>query len=129
MGFAIDMARLKTDWILFSTIVALVCFGLVMVYSSSSATAVMRYHWEPYHFSLRQACWAIASCAVMMFVLRIDYRQMNSPAFAFSGLAIVLGLLVVVYFVGAKHRWFGIPGIGAIQPSEFAKPAFVLFLA
>lgn len=123
------MARLRTDWILFLTIVGLVCFGLVMVYSSSSATAVMRYGWQPYHFIVRQICWAIGSLVVMMYVKRMDYRLMNSPAFAFSGLAVVLGLLVAVYFVGAKHRWFGIPGIGAIQPSEFAKPAFVLFLA
>ena len=37
------MARLKTDWILFLTILAMVAFGLVMVYSASSAIAELRY--------------------------------------------------------------------------------------
>ena len=36
------MARLKTDWILFLTILAMVAFGLVMVYSASSAIAELR---------------------------------------------------------------------------------------
>ena len=38
-----NMARLKTDWILFLTILAMVGFGLVMLYSASSAVAELRY--------------------------------------------------------------------------------------
>ena len=38
------MAKLKTDWILFLTILAMVGFGLVMLYSASSAVAELRYH-------------------------------------------------------------------------------------
>ena len=41
------MARLRTDWILFLTIVAMVFFGLVMLYSASSAVAELRYHVAP----------------------------------------------------------------------------------
>jgi cell division protein FtsW len=42
----------------------------------------------------------------------------------------VLALLVAVIFADPRtHRWFRIPGIGSLQPSEFAKPAFILFLA
>ncbi len=65
-----------------------------------------------------------------MYFKRTDYRRMNTPAWAFSGLGIVLGLLVLVYFVDpAAHRWFKLPGVGSFQPSEFAKPALILFLA
>ena len=35
--------RLKTDWILFFTIVIMVCFGMVIVYSASSVMAELKY--------------------------------------------------------------------------------------
>src|SRR6266446_10024948 len=124
------MARLRTDWILFLTIVAMVFFGLVMLYSASSAVAELRYHVAPYYFVVRQIGWAAVSFPILMYFKRFDYRRLNSPAWAFSGLGVVLGLLVVVYFFDLKsHRWFRIPGLGSLQPSEFAKPVLILFLA
>src|SRR4029077_21249508 len=55
---------------------------------------------------------------------------LNTPAWAFSGLGIVIALLVIVYFVDShSHRWFKISGLGSFQPSEFARPALILFLA
>jgi cell division protein FtsW len=123
------MARLKTDWILFLTILVMVGFGLVMLYSASSAVAELRYHFPPYHFVVRQLAWAVFSFVVLMYFKRRDYRSMNTPAWAFSGLGIVLGLLVVVYFADPRaHRWLQFMGMG-FQPSEFAKPALILFLA
>jgi cell division protein FtsW len=124
------MARLRTDWVLFLTIVAMVGFGLVAVYSASSAVAELRYHVAPYFFVVRQLGWAAFSFLVLMYFKRTDYRRMNTPAWAFSGLGIVLGLLVIVYFADPRaHRWFRLAGIGSFQPSEFAKPALILFLA
>ena len=124
------MARLRTDWILFLTIVAMVGFGLVMLYSASSAIAELRYHVAPYYFVVRQVGWAAFSFLILMYFKRADYRRMNSATWAFSGLAVVVGLLVIVYFADARtHRWFRFPGLGSFQPSEFAKPALILFLA
>src|ERR1019366_5986062 len=124
------MARLRTDWILFLTIVAMVGFGLVMLYSASSALAELRYHVAPYYFVVRQIGWAAVSFIVLMYFKRTDYRRMNSPAWAFSALGLVLTLLVLVYFADPRqHRWFKLAGIGSFQPSEFAKPALILFLA
>ena len=123
------MARLKTDWILFLTILAMVAFGLVMVYSASSAIAEIRNGVAPYYFAVRQLGWALVSFFALMYFKRLDYRRLNTPAWAFSGLGIVLGLLVMVYFFGTRHRWFRFAGLGSFQPSEFAKPALIIFLA
>ncbi len=124
------MAKLKTDWILFLTILAMVGFGLVMLYSASSAVAELRYHLPPYHFVVRQLAWAVGSFLVLMYFKKRDYREMDTPAWAFSGLGIVLCALVLVYFADPRaHRWFQIKGLGSFQPSEFAKPALILFLA
>ncbi len=124
------MARLRTDWILFLTIVAMVGFGMVMLYSASSAVAELRYHVPPYYFVVRQLAWAVVSFLVLMYFKRRDYRSLNTPGWAFSGLGIVLGSLVVVWFADPRsHRWFDVKGVGSVQPSEFAKPALILFLA
>jgi cell division protein FtsW len=124
------MARLKTDWILFLTVLAMVGFGLVVLYSASSAVAELRYRVEPYHFFVRQMVWAVLSFLALMYFKRRDYRAMNTPAWAFSGLGIVLTMLVAVYFADPRaHRWFRLAGLGSFQPSEFAKPALIIFLA
>ena len=124
------MAKLKTDWILFLTILAMVGFGLVMLYSASSAVAELRYHVPPYHFVVRQLAWAVGSFLILMYFKKRDYREMDTHAWAFSGLGIVLCALVLVYFADPRaHRWFQIKGLGSFQPSEFAKPALILFLA
>jgi len=66
------MAKLKTDWVLFLTILAMVGFGLVMLYSASSAVAELRYNVEPYYFCVRQIGFAIASFLILMIIgLRI----------------------------------------------------------
>lgn len=124
------MTRLKPDNILFGTILAMVAFGIVMLYSASSAVAELRYNYASYYFVIRQVGWAVISFGVLMYFKRLDYRKLNTPAWAFSGLGIVLVMLLLVYVVdGEKHRWFKLRGIGSFQPSEFAKPALILFLA
>jgi cell division protein FtsW len=124
------MTKLKTDQILFITVLAMVAFGIVMLYSASSAVAELRYDLPPYYFVIRQLGWAVGSFVVLMWFKRMDYRRMNTAAWAFSGLGIVLTALLLVFFADPKnHRWFKFPGIGSLQPSEFAKPALILFLA
>jgi cell division protein FtsW len=120
--------RVRTDWTLFFTIVIMVCFGLLMVYSASSVTADIRFH-SVSHFLVRQLGWAIISFFALMWLKRRDYHRWQSERWAFVPLGIVLILLVVVYFWDwSTHRWFKM-GVASFQPSEFAKPALAIFLA
>jgi cell division protein FtsW len=121
--------RLKTDWILFFTILGLVCFGLVMIYSSSSMIAEIKFHVSDRHFVLKQLGWAVFSFVLLLWAKKSDYRRWNSPKVAFAGIGIVLLLLLVVYITDSgTHRWLH-AGLFSVQPSEFAKPALALFLA
>ncbi len=120
--------RVKTDWVLFGCILGMVCFGLVMVYSASSVVARMRFGYSGYYI-VRQVAWAAFGLVVMMVLMRFDYRRLNSPAWAFASIGAVVAMLVLVYFVDSRaHRWLRVGPIG-IQPSEFAKPALIVFLA
>jgi cell division protein FtsW len=121
--------RLKTDWILFLTVLCLVCFGLVMVYSASSIVAELKYHVSSTYFFVRQLGWAVFSFLILLYCMKRDYRRWNDPRCAFAGLGVVLLLLLLVYFTdGSSHRWLK-AGPLSLQPSELAKPALALFLA
>ena len=123
--------RLKTDWILFGAVVAMVAFGLLMLYSASSVNAQMDPKFQNgWHFVLRQLGWAATSAFVMMTLKRTSYRKFQDPPVAFGVIGVVLVLLLIVYFVdSAHHRWLRLGGPIGVQPSELAKPALVIFLA
>lgn len=120
--------RLRTDWILFVTIVVMVAVGLVVMYSASSMIAQVKFHSNTY-FLARQLFWAVAAFAALMYFKRRDYRTLKNPTWAFASLGVVLMLLVAVYFLDSRaHRWIRLAGL-SLQPSEFAKPALAVFLA
>ena len=120
--------RLKTDWILFSTVLAMVSFGLVILYSASSIMAQLRYG-SAWHVVIRQAAWAVVAVVVMMALKRTSYRKFQNPAVALPAIGVALLLLAVVYVAdSAHHRWLHL-GPMSLQPSELAKPALVVFLA
>ena len=120
--------RVSMDWTLFFTVAAMVALGLIMIYSASSITAQALYNKPPYYFLLMQLAWAAAGFIALMVLRRFDYRRLRRPEWAFGPLAVVIFLLPIAYLVDPRHRWIPL-GFGNIQPSEFAKPAMVIFLA
>src|SRR5579872_3710296 len=121
--------KLKTDRVLFITIVVMVFFGAVMLYSASSVMAQLKYG-SSWHFFYRQLAWMALAISVMMVLKRTNYRKLQNPAVAFPAVGIALMLLFVVYFADPNHhRWIRLGSVMGIQPSELAKPALVIFLA
>jgi cell division protein FtsW len=120
--------RLKTDWILFTTVVLMVLFGALMIYSASSVVADIRMG-KSYYFAVRQLVWIAIAIPLMMFMKRLNYRKLQTPAVAFTAMGLVMILLAVVYLADPnQHRWIRLGPVG-VQPSEFTKPALALFLA
>jgi cell division protein FtsW len=126
-----DVARkLKSDKVLFTSTLLLVCASVVMVYSASAIVALERYQ-QANLFLTKQALWAVLGVAVLAIAMRVDYRTYRNEPFIWGVLAVVGVLLVGVLFsppVNGTSRWFGLGGLG-IQPSELAKLACVLFTA
>lgn len=116
------------DFVLFMTTVILVCIGLIMVFSSSSVTANLRYN-DPYYFFKRQLVWAIIAFGAMWVVMKINYLRLKD--FAVPALILALVCLVVVLFmpeVKGSSRFLGV-GPFRFTPSEMTKLCMVLFLA
>jgi cell division protein FtsW len=122
--------KLKSDKILFTATLLLVCASIVMVYSASALVALERFQ-QPYLFLVKQGLWTVLGLAMLGIAMRVDYRTYRNETFMWSALGVVGVLLVAVLFsapVNGTRRWFGIGGLG-IQPSELAKIACILFTA
>ena len=105
----------------------LVCFGLVMIYSASSISAMTSEDmgYNPFYYVQRQLGFAAAGVALAFIVSRIDYRavvrnfQVPIWIMTFGMLAIIFTPIAGADAYGAT-RWISI-GPFSFQPSEFAK--------
>jgi cell division protein FtsW len=111
--------------------VALTCFGLVMVYSSSSVMAAAKYQ-DGFHFLKRQGLFSLAGFALLAGFMRFDYhrwRKLAVPGLLCSAVALIL---VLVPGIGAQvngaSRWIQLPGFN-FQPAEAVKVAMVIYVA
>lgn len=120
----------EVDRPLLIVIIALVCIGSVMIFSSSYAYAETKFD-DSYYFARSQIGFALAGILIMAFIARVlDYRVLKSFAYIFY--AIALGLNYLVPFFGqtvkGATRWFVIFGV-QFQPSELLKFGLVLACA
>lgn len=122
--------HLQNDHYLFGVILLLVLFGLLMVFSASAVVAE-RIHGASYYFLKRQFLAVLIGLAGMLLFMQLDYQRFRHPAIVLGFLSLVLVALVAVLFSGQRantNRFFSLWGF-SLQPSEFAKPALILFLA
>lgn len=117
------------DSFLLFVVLALLVFGLVMVFSASYADAQSRYG-DSYYFIKRQSIMVALGLIFMTVASRIPlrtYKWLAVPAYCASAL-----LLVAVLFMGdsggGAQRWIEI-GTLRFQPSEIAKYTLILTLA
>ena len=126
------------DYSLLFLILFLVCFGLVMIYSTSSYNA-QRIHGDAAYYLAKQALLGGAGILIMLFVSKVDYRLYTKklpiirirPITILYFLCILLQVYVIIFgeeTKGAK-RWIDIVGIGRFQPSELSKIAVILVTA
>ncbi|MGB4658169.1 MAG: putative peptidoglycan glycosyltransferase FtsW [Mobilitalea sp.] len=126
------------DYSLLFLVLFLVCFGLVMIYSTSSYTA-QKEMLDPTYYLERQALFAGAGIMVMLFVSKIDYHLIfkNLPLIKIKPVIILyvvcMFLQVYVLFFGklinGARRWISLGSLGRFQPSELSKIAVILFTA
>jgi cell division protein FtsW len=118
-----------SDSLLFGAVVALIVFGVVMVYSASSVRAV-RVHGNGHYFMVRQAFYAVAGLTLTYVLSRTDYhrlRRLGLPALLVSAVLLIVVKLTGRHAGGAV-RWIQLGPIH-VQPAEVAKLALILWLA
>ncbi|MEA3230421.1 MAG: putative lipid II flippase FtsW [Thermodesulfobacteriota bacterium] len=119
------------DAALLFPILFLVGFGIVMVYSASSALS-LKVHGHGYFYLKRQAGFSLIGIIAMFLCCHFPYRIFRHVVYPLLFLAVGLLVLVLVpgfgVTAGGSTRWLGLAGL-TFQPSELARLALVMYLA
>ena len=110
---------------LFVIALVLVLFGLVMLYSTSLGIKN-----ASTYFFVRQLQWCAVGFGAMIAVILIGYKKLSDWSWVFMiGIFFLLCLTLLFPAIKGARRWIQLPGIGSIQPSEYAKFIISLFMA
>lgn len=119
------------DYSLLAILICLVCFGLVMLYSTSSYSAMMKQNGDSLYYFKRQLLFCIVGFIGMWFISKIDYRWYIKRSKFFYFCSIFLMFLVKTPLgkeVNGAKRWIKLPFGQQLQPAEIAKIAIILFI-
>ncbi|MEK7557782.1 MAG: putative lipid II flippase FtsW [Patescibacteria group bacterium] len=109
----------------------IIIFGLIML-SSASSVASYNVYGDSYFIFKRQIFFLILSLIVYWFFSKIDYHKWKKYAFFMLVFSIILLTLVFIPGLrgdwGTAKSWISIFGF-SLQPSEFVKITFLLYLA
>ncbi len=127
-----DLGRANSAFLI-ALFVALTLFGLVMVLSASSVTAMhLLGEDSPFALFRKQLIWTGVGAVGFIVGARIDYRKIRRLAAPAMGVTVLLLIAVLIPGVGrvrnGSQRWIGLGPFG-LQPSEFAKLVLVIFIA
>jgi cell division protein FtsW len=108
---------------------ALVAFGLVMVYSATSASATIA-NGDSSYYLRKQGLYALVGVALLLVARRSTYRSLRqlSPMLVLASIGLLLAVLVIGTTVNGARRWLQV-GPAVFQPSELTKLALLVFAA
>ncbi|MEZ4180454.1 MAG: putative lipid II flippase FtsW [Candidatus Doudnabacteria bacterium] len=120
------------DKILFGLTLALLVFGLIMLWSASTTEGVQNFGSSSY-FVVQQLTRGVLGGLIAMYALtKLDYHKLKSLAFPLIGLSVLLLVLVKLPGIGftanGATRWLDL-GVFLFQPSEVVKLFFIIYLA
>jgi cell division protein FtsW len=124
----VKRAQLESNVLVLVTL-ALVAFGMVMVYSATSASATIG-GGNPIYYLKRQAIFAAIGVVALVVLRRLSYRSLrhSAPLLIVGSLFLLAVALVGGQNVNGARRWIDL-GPASFQPSEIAKLAVVVWVA
>ena len=124
-------SEIAPEAILTVALLVLICIGVVMVYSASSATALLSDE-SPQGLLIRQGIYAVIGLVAFAVCARL--RPSKLVGLGKPAVLVSIGPLVVVLIPGigtsvnGSRRWLELGPVQG-QPAEFAKLALILWLA
>jgi len=122
--------RYGFDKLLFLAVLALIAFGLVMVFSSSAPRGIEE-RGNSFYYFVQQVFGAAVGLALLLVIMSGSKPFYRNPVFVYGALTLSIGLLSLALFMPAirnANRWIHLAGF-RFQPSELTKISLVIFLA
>lgn len=118
------------DYALIFTVIVLIAFGLLMLYSTSSYNAALTKGDPSYYFKHQLAATALGAVvmAIMTFLPYRIWKKLAVPAYVTSIVSILLVLSPIGMEINYARRWIRVFGT-SIQPAEIAKVGIIIFLS
>lgn len=119
------------DYGLVAVLIFLICFGLIMLYSTSYYSAQIDYKGDGAFYFRRQLLFSGGSLLVMYVVTKVDYHRYTRYATILYVVSFILMALVQTPLgveVNGARGWLRFPVIQRFQPSEITKIAMILFI-
>lgn len=119
------------DYGLVAVLIFLLCFGLIMLYSTSYYSAQIDYDGDGTYYFRRQLMISALGLVVMYVVTKIDYHLYARYAKALYVISFILMALVQTPLgieANGARRWIQLPFRQQLQPSEVTKIAVILFI-
>ena len=117
------------DYSLLFVTIFIAGFGLIMIYSTSSYTAQMKFGNAQYYFK-KQLMFMLLGFAAMYVAYRIDYHVWHKLAFPLFICASLLVFALIPFGSEANGatRWIRFGSIG-VQPADVCKPAVIMMVS
>lgn len=121
----------RLDWLMVAGIFGLMVFGVLFIYSAtmSRETSTDLALWD--HTYFKQIVWYAVGIGCATVICLVEYPLLARWSLVLYWVSILM--LLALYVIGSDNgwgakRWIKLPFF-QFQPSEFAKMAFILFMA
>ena len=122
----------RMDFVLFTAVLVLCAFGLIMVLSASYYYSYQEHGDGLYYFVKQIVFFVLGLAAMLILAYLVPYKTYKLPPVIASALLITLGAMIYAYFFGVEvngaRRWINL-GFATVQPSELAKFVLVIFMS
>lgn len=110
-------------------LIIILCFCVISLVTIGSAQKLLPSYLQT--LVIKQTIWYVIGFILAFFVMYIgnDFIYKNVWWLYLFGILTLVGLLLFASPINESKCWFSIPGIGAVQPSEFMKIILIITLS
>ncbi|GIO00083.1 cell division protein FtsW [Brevibacillus halotolerans] len=117
----------KLDWLIMLILAIFLTTSLLFIYSSQQTG-----QYGQTNFVGKQTIYYVIGFALMLYISILDMEQIKKLSWVFYVFCLLCIIVLkfspekIAPILNGAKRWFSLPGIGSIQPSEFLKVAIIL---